>query len=101
MVPPPCFNSFEILISQNVRILVFIEFLNDMAITAIIGGIHLANADTEILEYTIAKICTINKHETPYLYLNHCSGENAMVAFRQAFKEKMRSCLAGTVLMFT
>jgi 7,8-dihydropterin-6-yl-methyl-4-(beta-D-ribofuranosyl)aminobenzene 5'-phosphate synthase len=78
-----------------------VRLMVDKDITAIIGGIHLANADTEVLEYTIAKICTINKHETPYLYLNHCSGENALVALRQAFKEKMRSCPAGTVLMFT
>jgi 7,8-dihydropterin-6-yl-methyl-4-(beta-D-ribofuranosyl)aminobenzene 5'-phosphate synthase len=78
-----------------------VRLMVDKDITAFRGGIHLANADKEILEYTIAKICTINKHETPYLYLNHCSGENALVAFRQAFKEKIRSCPAGTVLMFT
>ena len=73
----------------------------DKDITAILGGIHLANVNGEILEYTITKICNINKQEIPYLYLNHCSGENALVAFRQAFDEKIRSFPAGSVLLFT
>lgn len=70
-------------------------------IIAIVGGAHLANVDAETLEYTIPILRGANTRETPYLYLNHCTGERALVAFSQAFGSKVRSCPAGTVLMFT
>jgi len=70
------------------------------SIVAIIGGAHFINVDAETLDYTITILRTNSAGEVPYLYLNHCTGERAQVAFSQAFGEKARSCPAGTVLMF-
>jgi 7,8-dihydropterin-6-yl-methyl-4-(beta-D-ribofuranosyl)aminobenzene 5'-phosphate synthase len=72
----------------------------DKEIAAIVGGAHLANVDAETLEYTITILRATSTREIPYLYLNHCTGERALVAFSQAFGQKIRSCPAGTVLMF-
>lgn len=69
-------------------------------IKAIVGGTHLANVEAESLERAIAFLRAVNENYLPDLYLNHCSGEQAMAILAQSFGEKVKPCPAGTVLMF-
>jgi 7,8-dihydropterin-6-yl-methyl-4-(beta-D-ribofuranosyl)aminobenzene 5'-phosphate synthase len=67
---------------------------------AIVGGTHLATAGPEALEHVVIEIRERCEGRIPDLYLNHCSGERALVAMAQAFGEKSCPYPAGTVLMF-
>lgn len=69
-------------------------------ITAIVGGAHLANVDADTLEHAVTILRATSTGELPYLYLNHCTGERALVTLAQAFGEKVNPCPAGTVLSF-
>ena len=56
----------------------------EIAIRAVVGGLHLRHADAERLERT-AKCFRANRIEE--LYLMHCSGETAVKYLRQALPE--------------
>jgi 7,8-dihydropterin-6-yl-methyl-4-(beta-D-ribofuranosyl)aminobenzene 5'-phosphate synthase len=68
-------------------------------ITAIVGGTHLVSLDSELLRHTIESLRNLNASGyLPELFLNHCTGKNALAALSQAFGEKVRPCPAGTSL---
>lgn len=69
-------------------------------IVAIVGGAHLASVDANTLEHAITVLRATSKMGAPDLYLNHCTGERALVALTQAFGKKAHPCPAGTVLSF-
>jgi len=75
--------------------LAHVQRLSDRPIVTIAGGTHLTSADDAHLEHVIAVL-----RELPALhsiYLNHCSGDHALYALRQAFgAERVRPCPAGT-----
>lgn len=71
-----------------------------MEIGAIVGGTHLINIDEETLQHAISILRLTGTQGEPDLYLNHCTGERALVALTRAFGEKVNPCPAGTVLMF-
>ena len=74
------------------------EFHQD--IRAVIGGTHLASCSQETLAHTIEILGGQGQKQVPFFYLNHCSGERALVALAQAFGERAQTCPAGTVLSF-
>jgi metal-dependent hydrolase (beta-lactamase superfamily II) len=39
-------------------------------------------------------------HNSPQLYINHCTGERAYLALAHAFGDRVEVCPAGTVLDF-
>ena len=67
---------------------------------AIIGGTHLAGAGPEVLDRVVTQLSNYCGGQLPYLYLNHCTGEGALVQLARAFGEKLHPCPAGTVLIF-
>ncbi len=69
-------------------------------VLAILGGTHLVSAKDEILSDAVSALeeyCG----SPPRLYPNHCTGENALYALRQAYGEQVQPCPAGTVVSFT
>jgi 7,8-dihydropterin-6-yl-methyl-4-(beta-D-ribofuranosyl)aminobenzene 5'-phosphate synthase len=66
----------------------------------IVGGTHLADAGPEALDHVVAELRKHCEGYVPDLYLNHCTGERALVVLAQAFGEKVNPCPAGTVLIF-
>lgn len=64
---------------------------------AIIGGTHLADVPCAEIE-AIAQ--ALRQERMPKLYLNHCTGENAVFALRQILGKRVSSCGAGTALEF-
>jgi 7,8-dihydropterin-6-yl-methyl-4-(beta-D-ribofuranosyl)aminobenzene 5'-phosphate synthase len=66
---------------------------------AIIGGTHLAAAGPEALQRVVAELRHRGEGHVPDLYLNHCTGEHALLTLAQVFGEKVHPCPAGTVLM--
>jgi 7,8-dihydropterin-6-yl-methyl-4-(beta-D-ribofuranosyl)aminobenzene 5'-phosphate synthase len=69
-------------------------------IQAIIGGLHLTNANAKNLEYTISALRELFNGKIPQMFPNHCSGERAIYALQQAFGDLVQPCPAGTVLRF-
>ncbi|MBN1429454.1 MAG: MBL fold metallo-hydrolase [Anaerolineae bacterium] len=69
-------------------------------ILAIFGGTHLSSATPEMLATAIERLATLGKQGSPRLYLNHCTGEGALLALSQAFGDRVRACPAGTVMSF-
>lgn len=67
-------------------------------IVAVAGGTHLGDADEAYLQHVAAVLK--EEYDSPYLYLNHCTGERARLALAMAFGERMRTCPAGAVLSF-
>lgn len=67
-------------------------------VTAVIGGTHLISVTDDMLERAIEVLD--KTYGVTHLYPNHCTGERAFVALRQAFGERVQSCPAGTLLTF-
>lgn len=65
-------------------------------IVAIIGGTHLVDADATHLRHVI--VVLQNVYHAPRLYLNHCSGERAVIALANAFGERVQPFAAGASL---
>lgn len=65
---------------------------------AVIGGFHLVNADTEIIRQTIADMQAIGPD---YIIPVHCTGFEAMTAFRDAMPEQFILNTAGTRYSFS
>jgi len=67
-------------------------------IKAVIGGTHLLEASPEQMAWTIEKLKNTFKPEL--LFFNHCTGLGALVAFRNAFGNRLQTMPAGEVLEF-
>jgi 7,8-dihydropterin-6-yl-methyl-4-(beta-D-ribofuranosyl)aminobenzene 5'-phosphate synthase len=67
---------------------------------AIIGGTHLAAVGPESLDRVVVELCDRCEGRVPDLYLNHCTGEQAIIRLAQSFGENVHPCPAGTVLSF-
>ncbi len=65
---------------------------------AVIGGFHLVNADTEIIWQTIADMQAISPD---YVIPMHCTGFEAMMAFRDAMPEQFILNTAGARYSFS
>ena len=65
---------------------------------AVIGGFHLVNADTEIIWQTIADMQDI---APDYIIPMHCTGFEALTAFRDAMPEQFILNTAGTRYAFS
>jgi len=76
------------------------RIFNNKEIIAIVGGTHLSSLDKNSLERAINLLRATSAGDVPHLFLNHCTGEGALVALTHAFGEKVRSCPAGTLLRF-
>jgi len=66
----------------------------------IVGGTHLAAAEPEILGHVVTELRDHCKERVLDLYLNHCSGERALIALSQGGGVNANTCPAGTVLIF-
>lgn len=67
-------------------------------IVAIVGGTHLTTADEAYLEHVIDVLR--DSYGTPHLYLNHCTGERAIIALSNTFDGRVKPCPAGTAMVF-
>ena len=67
-------------------------------VKAVIGGTHLLEASPEQLAWTIEELQNTFKPEL--FFLNHCTGFNALFAFRSAFGDRLQTMPAGEVLEF-
>jgi 7,8-dihydropterin-6-yl-methyl-4-(beta-D-ribofuranosyl)aminobenzene 5'-phosphate synthase len=65
-------------------------------IIAVLGGIHLVEADEPHLEQVIEVLR--DAYGSPRLYLNHCTGERAYVALASTFGDQVSPCPVGTTL---
>jgi 7,8-dihydropterin-6-yl-methyl-4-(beta-D-ribofuranosyl)aminobenzene 5'-phosphate synthase len=66
-------------------------------VTAIAGGTHLASADANYLQRV--RQAMVEMESLRRLYLNHCSGEDALCSLRLTLGQNaVRSCPAGTQL---
>ena len=61
-------------------------------IHAVIGGMHLLNASGERIEYTID---AIRQYNVQKIGLAHCTGNNAIKKFKEAFSDKCFVCSVG------
>ncbi len=64
---------------------------------AVLGGMHLAQADEGHLHRTVQ---VLRSYGPPRLYPNHCTGARAYVALATAFGTRVAPCPAGTELTF-
>jgi 7,8-dihydropterin-6-yl-methyl-4-(beta-D-ribofuranosyl)aminobenzene 5'-phosphate synthase len=64
---------------------------------AIMGGFHLVNADTDVIEATIADI---KAFEPDYVIPTHCTGFEAIVRFKEEMGSKFLLNTAGTTYLF-
>ncbi len=67
-------------------------------IATVIGGTHLVEADDAYVAHVAAVLR--DTYCSPHLYLNHCTGEPALVALTGFFGDRVTACPAGTVLAF-
>jgi 7,8-dihydropterin-6-yl-methyl-4-(beta-D-ribofuranosyl)aminobenzene 5'-phosphate synthase len=66
-------------------------------IHAVLGGLHLINAKPEIIGQTVADIKALRPD---YIVPTHCTGFEAIVAFRQAMPKECIINTAGTQYTF-
>lgn len=62
-------------------------------IRGIVGGLHLKAASEERIERTTEEL---QRQDVQELWPNHCTGENAIARFRDAFYQRIMSATAGT-----
>lgn len=67
-------------------------------IRAVIGGTHLLSADDQQLDHVISIIQ--DRYQGIDLHLNHCTGQKAIARLSTVLGDQVRSCPAGTVLIF-
>jgi 7,8-dihydropterin-6-yl-methyl-4-(beta-D-ribofuranosyl)aminobenzene 5'-phosphate synthase len=66
-------------------------------IHAVLGGFHLINAKPEIIQQTVSDIKTM---KPDYVVPTHCTGFEAIVAFRQEMPSEFIINTAGTQYTF-
>lgn len=77
--------------------LAHVEQIFKRPIVAVVGGTHLISADAAHLQRVSARLGEMKP--IPCIYLNHCSGHEAMYALRCTLgAEIVRPCPAGTAL---
>lgn len=81
-----------------INTLTYVKERFEAPVKAVIGGTHLLEAGPEQLAWTIREL--EEKFRPEGLYLNHCTGFNAMNAFRNALGSRLREMPAGEVLEF-
>lgn len=64
---------------------------------AIVGGTHLVQADDAELD-AVGEV--LRAEGEPMLYLNHCTGERAILALSRTFGQRVIPCPAGTIIEF-
>lgn len=64
-------------------------------LVAVIGGVHLHSADDAELQ---AIVEALRAEGSPRLYLNHCTGERALLTMTLALGSVVSPCPAGTVI---
>ncbi len=69
----------------------------DAPLLAIVGGTHLGRAEEAELE---AIVRLLQREGVSKLYLNHCTGENAIFYFKRTLGDRVERCPASTVLKF-
>jgi 7,8-dihydropterin-6-yl-methyl-4-(beta-D-ribofuranosyl)aminobenzene 5'-phosphate synthase len=67
-------------------------------ILAVLGGLHLLNAEDQYLEHVVHVFD--ERFPDVSFYLNHCTGENAFKKLANAFGNRVRACPAGTIVNF-
>jgi len=67
-------------------------------IIAVMGGTHLMTADGELMRHVIGVLK--GKYAGVRLYLNHCTGDDALKALKIAFGDAVRHFPAGSVVSF-
>ena len=67
-------------------------------ITVVMGGSHLVSADDDYLMHVI-DILREDYHPIRF-YLNHCTGERAIIALSNAFGELVQPFPVGSQLVF-
>jgi len=65
---------------------------------AIIGGIHLNQADAPTLNQVVEEL---RRYGLPRLWLGHCTGDRAFQTLQEAFGDGLSLCQAGTVIHFS
>lgn len=75
----------------------YIHQLSETRIHAVIGGMHLVNADAVRLDQTIQALKAI---APDWIGPNHCTGDEASAALRMAFTPRCLECHAGQTLVF-
>ena len=65
---------------------------------AIVGGLHLVNADNHRMTKTIE---ALRKYSPDLVGACHCTGDHAIVELKQVFGDKFVRCGSGTELEFT
>lgn len=63
--------------------------------TAVIGGLHLLNADAPTLDHVIE---TLQGYGPPRLWVGHCTGDRSFLRLKAAFGERVSLYLVGTEL---
>jgi len=74
-----------------------VERTFDAPLHGVVGGAHLMEADQGRLAQVIDLLTELS---VPRLWLNHCTGQRALVELAKAFGEGAQSCPAGTRLEF-
>jgi 7,8-dihydropterin-6-yl-methyl-4-(beta-D-ribofuranosyl)aminobenzene 5'-phosphate synthase len=64
---------------------------------AVIGGIHLAQADEPTLNHVVSEL---HRYGPPQLWVGHCTGNRAFFSLKAAFGDQVALCRAGTILDF-
>ena len=67
-------------------------------ILAIVGGTHLAGTEDEVLRETVSAVR--ERFGVQSVYVGHCSGFRALLAFADVFGERSLPCHAGLCLTF-
>jgi 7,8-dihydropterin-6-yl-methyl-4-(beta-D-ribofuranosyl)aminobenzene 5'-phosphate synthase len=67
-------------------------------ITVVMGGSHLVSADDDYLQHVI-DVLRKDYHPVRF-YLNHCTGERAIIALSNAFGELVQPFPVGSQLVF-
>jgi len=67
-------------------------------IQAVLGGAHLLDLGEKEIDHIISILR--EEYGSPWLYLNHCTGDRALRALRHAFLDRVVACPAGMKVAF-
>ncbi|MCJ7621859.1 MAG: MBL fold metallo-hydrolase [Anaerolineaceae bacterium] len=70
----------------------------DGPLIGVVGGIHLMNADGNLLNHVAGEL--EKDHSQPSYYLNHCTGNTALEALGARFGVRMHHFSAGETVIF-
>jgi 7,8-dihydropterin-6-yl-methyl-4-(beta-D-ribofuranosyl)aminobenzene 5'-phosphate synthase len=64
---------------------------------AVVGGMHLIHADAPTMAHVVEQL---KGYGPPRLWIGHCTGDRAFLAFKAAFGDLVSLCPVGTLLEF-